>query len=65
METTEVKEKSLNFVEEAVEESIAKGKIRVQTRFPPEPTSALPSVMVACATCVSTTQTPRRRMWSM
>ncbi|MBP3432966.1 MAG: glutamine--tRNA ligase/YqeY domain fusion protein [Alistipes sp.] len=34
--TTEVKEKSLNFVEEVIEEAIAKGKTRVQTRFPPE-----------------------------
>ena len=31
-EVTEVKEKSLNFVEEVIEEAIAKGKTRVQTR---------------------------------
>ena len=40
-EVTEVKEKSLNFVEEAIEEAIAKGKTRVQTRFPPEPNGYL------------------------
>lgn len=40
-ETTEVKEKSLNFVEEVIEEAIAKGKTRVQTRFPPEPNGYL------------------------
>ena len=39
--TTEVKEKSLNFVEEVIEEAIAKGKTRVQTRFPPEPNGYL------------------------
>ena len=41
VETTEVKEKSLNFVEEVIEEAIAKGKTRVQTRFPPEPNGYL------------------------
>ena len=41
IETTEVKEKSLNFVEEVIEEAIAKGKNRVQTRFPPEPNGYL------------------------
>ena len=40
-ETTEVKEKSLNFVEEIIEEARAKGKTRVQTRFPPEPNGYL------------------------
>ena len=40
-EVTEVKEKSLNFVEEIIEEAIAKGKTRVQTRFPPEPNDYL------------------------
>ena len=40
-EVTEVKEKSLNFVEEIIEEGIAKGKTRVQTRFPPEPNGYL------------------------
>ena len=40
-EVTEVKEKSLNFVEEIIEEAIAKGKTRVQTRFPPEPNGYL------------------------
>ena len=36
-ETNETREKSLNFLEEIIEESIAKGETRVQTRFPPEP----------------------------
>ena len=40
-ETNEVKEKSLNFLEEIIEESIAKGEPRVQTRFPPEPNGYL------------------------
>ena len=40
-EVTEVKEKSLNFVEEVIEEAMAKGKTRVQTRFPPEPNGYL------------------------
>ena len=40
-EVTEVKEKSLNFVEEIIEEGIAQGKTRVQTRFPPEPNGYL------------------------
>ena len=40
-EVTEVKEKSLNFVEEVIEEGIAQGKTRVQTRFPPEPNGYL------------------------
>ena len=35
-ETIEPKER-LNFVEEVIEEAIAKGKTKVQTRFPPEP----------------------------
>ncbi len=42
IETNEVvKEKSLNFLEEIIEESIAKGNTRVQTRFPPEPNGYL------------------------
>lgn len=41
IETTEVKEKSLNFLEEIIEESMAKGEKRVQTRFPPEPNGYL------------------------
>ncbi len=39
METT--KERSLNFLEEIIEASIAKGETRVQTRFPPEPNGYL------------------------
>lgn len=38
-ETT--KEKSLNFLEEIIENSIANGQTRVQTRFPPEPNGYL------------------------
>lgn len=41
IETNEPKEKSLNFLEEIIEESIAKGETRVQTRFPPEPNGYL------------------------
>ena len=40
-ETNETREKSLNFLEEIIEESIAKGQTRVQTRFPPEPNGYL------------------------
>ena len=36
-ETSEPREKSLNFLEEIIEESIAKGEKHIQTRFPPEP----------------------------
>ena len=36
-ETNEVREKSLNFLEEIIETSIARGDKRIQTRFPPEP----------------------------
>ncbi len=36
-----LKERSLNFLEEIIEESIAKGNTRVQTRFPPEPNGYL------------------------
>ena len=40
IETVETKER-LNFVEEVIEEAIAKGETRVQTRFPPEPNGYL------------------------
>ena len=40
-ESNETREKSLNFLEEIIEESIAKGETRVQTRFPPEPNGYL------------------------
>ncbi len=40
IETNEPKEK-LNFLEEIIEEAIAKGEKRVQTRFPPEPNGYL------------------------
>ena len=40
-EVNDIKEKSLNFLEEIIEESIAKGETRVQTRFPPEPNGYL------------------------
>ncbi len=40
-EVNEVKEKSLNFLEEIIEESIANGLSHVQTRFPPEPNGYL------------------------
>ena len=43
--TEEIKEenveKNLNFLEEIIEESIARGEKRVQTRFPPEPNGYL------------------------
>ena len=40
-ETIETREKSLNFIEEIIEASIAGGEKRVQTRFPPEPNGYL------------------------
>ena len=41
-EVTEIKEKeSLNFIEEIIEQNIADGEPRVQTRFPPEPNGYL------------------------
>ncbi len=40
-ENIEVKERALNFLEEIIEESMAKGEKRVQTRFPPEPNGYL------------------------
>ena len=39
--TTRTEEKSLNFLEEIIEKSIAEGNTRVQTRFPPEPNGYL------------------------
>ncbi|MEG1622836.1 MAG: glutamine--tRNA ligase/YqeY domain fusion protein [Alistipes sp.] len=38
---TPTKEKSANFLEEIIQESIARGETRVQTRFPPEPNGYL------------------------
>ena len=38
---TNTKEKAANFLEEIIQESIAKGDTRVQTRFPPEPNGYL------------------------
>ena len=74
-ETNETREKSLNFLEEIIEESIAKGETRVQTRFPPEPATCISDTprasastsgwrknTVASATSVSTIRTPSRRM---
>ena len=40
-ETNETREKSLNFLEEIIEESIAGGETHIQTRFPPEPNGYL------------------------
>lgn len=40
-ETVDTKEKSLNFLEEIIESSIANGEPLVQTRFPPEPNGYL------------------------
>ncbi len=37
----ETKERSLNFLEEIIEESIANGEKNIQTRFPPEPNGYL------------------------
>lgn len=38
---TTIKEKPSNFLDEIIQESIAKGETRVQTRFPPEPNGYL------------------------
>ena len=40
-ETAASVERPLNFLEEIIEESIARGDKRVQTRFPPEPNGYL------------------------
>ena len=40
-ETAASEERPLNFLEEIIEESIARGDKRVQTRFPPEPNGYL------------------------
>lgn len=73
-------ERSLNFLEEIIEKSLADGAVKqIHTRFPPEPNgylhighaksicliSVLPSVTVAFATFASTIQTRSRRMSSM
>lgn len=68
---TNTKEKAANFLEEIIQESIAKGDTRVQTVSRPNPTatcisatprasastSAWPRNTAASATCVSTTPT--------
>lgn len=41
VEEPATKERSLNFLEEIIEKSIAEGNTRVQTRFPPEPNGYL------------------------
>ena len=38
---TNTREKSPNFLEEIINEDIAQGRTRVQTRFPPEPNGYL------------------------
>ena len=63
--------KSLNFIEQIVENDLKEGKNggKVQTRFPPEPNmprlfaliSVWQPVTVACATFVSTIQTRPKR----
>ena len=40
-ENVAVKEKSLNFIEEIIENYIAEGGTHIQTRFPPEPNGYL------------------------
>ncbi len=68
---TNTKEKAANFLEEIIQESIAKGEKHIQTRFRPNrtatsisamprasaSTSAWPRNTAASATCVSTTPT--------
>ena len=66
-ETSE--KKSLNFIEQIVENDLSNGKNggRVQTRFPPRPSaliSALQPLTEAYATCVLTIPTPRRKTWN-
>ena len=73
--------KSLNFIEQAVENDLKAGKNggKVQTRFPPNQTvtctsgtlkpfvstSASLPHTAVCATFVSTTLTRRKRIWNM